>query len=273
MSKDNELTIKPLKVTPATLEEVVLNAAREIVQDQKDAASQDCVIDASDMRKTILKHLTHYRTDQTTQERARIPAHKTLNYIHSKTGCIKGWTHGECAECEKSAGPQSELHVWECVMCQISVGTICDFHINSRPICCQCNAEMIPFVGEPLTDEDLGRIKTKVLAAKATDPNRTTQRVIEEYEIDGTRYRIFGFDAEAGSDRGQEDATPREPHDGWMNAWFYANVPRNQNCAYLWNPEVRKFAGDWAEFKFSLAAKAAREGKAKVISDSLSTNP
>lgn len=41
----------------------------------------------------------------------------------------------------------------------------------------------------------------------------------------------------------------REPHDGWMNMWMHANIKNDQNLAYLWNPEARKFAGDWADFR------------------------
>jgi hypothetical protein len=41
----------------------------------------------------------------------------------------------------------------------------------------------------------------------------------------------------------------REPHDGWLNSWFYQNVPKDKNCLYLWNSEARKMAGDWADFR------------------------
>lgn len=36
--------------------------------------------------------------------------------------------------------------LWSCVNCRIRVETICDFHINDRPICVHCNAEMEPYV-------------------------------------------------------------------------------------------------------------------------------
>ena len=32
--------------------------------------------------------------------------------------------------------------VWNCINCSASVTTKCDFHINDRPICNRCNAEM-----------------------------------------------------------------------------------------------------------------------------------
>jgi len=56
----------------------------------------------------------------------------------------------------------------------------------------------------------------------------------------------------------QSAPTSREPHDGWMNAWLYNHIPKDQNCAYFWNPEVRKMAGDWADFREKFGAEAAR---------------
>jgi len=53
------------------------------------------------------------------------------------------------------------------------------------------------------------------------------------------------------SDPLPEAAPAREPHDGWMNAWLFTNIPRDQNCNYLWNAETRKMAGDWADFRLS----------------------
>jgi len=68
----------------------------------------------------------------------------------------------------------------------------------------------------------------------------------------------------ASSTQGQ---ATREPHDGWMNAWLYSNTKPSQNIAYMWNPEVRKLAGDWAEFRMSVAGVASSPQSANFVAE------
>lgn len=35
--------------------------------------------------------------------------------------------------------------VWKCVNCSMRVATHGDLHVNERPLCVQCNAEMEPY--------------------------------------------------------------------------------------------------------------------------------
>jgi hypothetical protein len=36
------------------------------------------------------------------------------------------------------------VYLWKCINCSMVIRTTCDFHINDRPICLRCNAEMEP---------------------------------------------------------------------------------------------------------------------------------
>jgi hypothetical protein len=38
----------------------------------------------------------------------------------------------------------SDMFVWECINCGYRVATAFDLHINDRPTCVECNAEMEP---------------------------------------------------------------------------------------------------------------------------------
>ncbi len=68
------------------------------------------------------------------------------------------------------------------------------------------------------------------------------------------------YDGQAVEGTGEGDGEPaREPHDGWMNSWIFRNTRSDQNVAYLWNPEARKMAGDWADFRLAQPASASRE--------------
>jgi hypothetical protein len=43
------------------------------------------------------------------------------------------------------AKAKEPLSIWSCINCRKRVATACDFNINSRPNCVECNAEMEPF--------------------------------------------------------------------------------------------------------------------------------
>jgi len=47
------------------------------------------------------------------------------------------------------------IYIWKCCMCEKRIQTDCDFHINSRPICCECNAEMTPQEEVAMTPEEI----------------------------------------------------------------------------------------------------------------------
>jgi hypothetical protein len=70
-------------------------------------------------------------------------------------------------------------------------------------------------------------------------------------------------------DAPQKADVAREPHDGWMNAWLYANCVRDQNFAYLWNDAVRKLAGDWADFRMRVDAQPEDGDGSRVLAAAL----
>lgn len=102
-----------------------------------------------------------------------------------------GWDRALAAP-GSTSGPRYD---WKCLSCQSQVSTVCDFHINSRPLCNLCNGEMIPFVGEPLTEDDLKRIENSVLRAKVggdeveggatPQPTRETLQAIRKECVNG----------------------------------------------------------------------------------------
>jgi hypothetical protein len=71
----------------------------------------------------------------------------------------------DCITAERGAATKAETcpdlrpeFVWQCIHCSMRVETHCDFHINQRPICTQCNAEMAPWhspapAPQPATEE------------------------------------------------------------------------------------------------------------------------
>jgi hypothetical protein len=68
-------------------------------------------------------------------------------------------------------------HIWSCINCRNRVETHCDFHINERPVCVQCNAEMEPFrPGTPIAPnwKDLAELAARVLLQHMND---------EDYEM------------------------------------------------------------------------------------------
>ena len=54
------------------------------------------------------------------------------------------------------------FYIWQCIMCKKRVQTATDFHINDRPICVECNAEMQPSI--LLSDEEVNEFLNRLNA-------------------------------------------------------------------------------------------------------------
>ena len=70
--------------------------------------------------------------------------------------------------------------------------------------------------------------------------------------------------------RSNEKFRPREPHDGWLNAWLYENGTPEESefFRFAWHSKMRKMAGDWADFREKAASQPsvtpAEPGKEKL---------
>jgi hypothetical protein len=52
----------------------------------------------------------------------------------------------------------ADIFVWKCIVCGHRVMTQMDLHVNDRPICVECNAEMEPVRKDPELGERIMRI-------------------------------------------------------------------------------------------------------------------